>query len=480
MPLILKVQTYRHQPVVDGAECRFSESGGSLGRGAANDMVLEDPSKYISRVHAKVSFREGSYFWEDVGVTPSAINDQATAQGERLMLGNGDRIVIGDYQLAVRVEEATMESVAVPMPVPLTIAPAPFNDPALPFFVAPLPVKVADLLPVPGWSKKEAAPLSLFTPTDVLARAKILDVTVKSQGIANSRASLRDDPLGLDLFGGESWAALPTLSQLVPELGLSQSTEYLAPASPGLAALSPPSIQSRHAHPMIPDDYDPMADLIAPGSMAIRSGAAMVSIVNEVEGNTNDAVLQALLRGLGLPHLKFKGSGPALAETVGALLREATAGTMDLLAARKVAKEESNVDMTMMSTRANNPLKFFPDADSALTQLLTNALIGYLPAAEAMAAAFDDLKAHELAVLAGTRAALKAVLHRFDPAEIERGQVGPGVMDKLFGGNRKARMWDQLIAAYADMARDAEDDLQRQFNDQFSAAYEDQVKRLRQ
>ncbi|WP_307722154.1 type VI secretion system-associated FHA domain protein TagH [Duganella callida] len=162
------------------------------------------------------------------------------------------------------------------------------------------------------------------------------------------------------------------------------------------------------------------------------------------------------------------------------MLREATTGTMDVLMARAVTKKESRIDMTMISVSANNPLKFFPNPDSALTQMLTNGMAGYMPPVQAMHSAFDDLKAHELAVIAGMRAALAAVLHRFDPAAIEARLAEPSMMDKMMASSRKAKMWDRLVEMYGDIAREADDDLQRLFGEKFSEAYEQQVARLRQ
>jgi FHA domain-containing protein/type VI secretion system protein len=135
--------------------------------------------------------------------------------------------------------------------------------------------------------------------------------------------------------------------------------------------------------------------------------------------------------------------------------------------------------MTMLSVRANNPLKFFPHAEGALTQMLTGAMAGYMGPKEAMAGAFDDLRAHELAVIAGMRAALGAVLARFDPARIEARLAVPTVMDKMLASNRKAKLWDRLVELYGDIAREADDDLQRLYGEKFSEAYEEQVARLR-
>jgi FHA domain-containing protein/type VI secretion system protein len=148
--------------------------------------------------------------------------------------------------------------------------------------------------------------------------------------------------------------------------------------------------------------------------------------------------------------------------------------------ARALTKKESRIDMTMLAVRANNPLKFFPHAEGALTQMLTGGMAGYMDPVAAMAGAFDDLRAHELAVIAGMRAALGAVLHRFDPAQVEARLAVPTVMDKMLASHRKAKLWDRLVLLYDDIAREADDDLQRLFGEKFSQAYEEQVARLRQ
>jgi type VI secretion system FHA domain protein len=193
-----------------------------------------------------------------------------------------------------------------------------------------------------------------------------------------------------------------------------------------------------------------------------------------------DATLQALLRGLGLTDLETRLTGPELAELVGAMLREATGGAIQTLRARALTKQESRIERTMIGSHANNPLKFFPDAESALKQMLAQARSGgYMKPVDAYANAFDDLQAHELAVMAGMRAALAAVLGRFDPAAIESRLNVPTVVDKMMASSRKAKMWDRLVVLYGEISREADDDFQRLFGEKFASAYEDQVKRMR-
>jgi type VI secretion system FHA domain protein len=194
----------------------------------------------------------------------------------------------------------------------------------------------------------------------------------------------------------------------------------------------------------------------------------------------DDPVIQALMRGLGFSELNTKRSAEEIAELAGAMLREATAGTMGVLMGRAMTKRESRLDMTMISAAANNPLKFVPDADSALTQMINGTMPGYMQPARAFANAFDDLKAHELAIMAGMRAALEGVLARFDPAAIEARLQVPTVMDKMLASNRKAKMWDRMVELYAQMASEADSDFHRLFGEAFGKAYEEQVALLRQ
>jgi type VI secretion system FHA domain protein len=194
----------------------------------------------------------------------------------------------------------------------------------------------------------------------------------------------------------------------------------------------------------------------------------------------DDPVIQALLRGLGLSELNTKRSAEEVAELAGAMLREAASGTMGVLMGRAMTKRENRMEMTMIGAQANNPLKFFPDADSALTQMMNGTMPGYMAPARAFANAFDDLKAHELAMMAGMRAALAGVLQRFDPTAIEARLQVPTVMDKVLAANRKAKMWDRMVELYAQMASEADSDFHKLFGEAFGEAYEEQVERLRQ
>jgi type VI secretion system FHA domain protein len=480
MPITLTVLTYRNAAPAQALGRRFDRLGGAIGRAPGNELVLDDPGKYISRVHARIDYRDGGYCLVDIGSNPSLVNERPLGAGRHLQLADGDRLVIGDYQIAVSVES---EAAAVPPP---SFAPSPLQ-------AAPAAAAPASLIP--------------GNPEDSLAAAGILDV-------GGDPLSAGADPLGLNLFGAAAPAAPGSPS--APAYRGAES-DHVAPelAAFPAAPASQPAAAPRVA---IPDDYDPLAGFLpprvpaqaqpqprpqppqpaleqtqmlaaapappaappapapapapafapAPAPAAPRGGAAI-----------DDPVIRALLRGMGLEDLNTKRSAEEVAELAGAMLREATAGTMGVLMGRALTKRESRLEMTMISPQANNPLKFFPDADSALMQMMGAGMPGYMAPPRAFANAFDDIKAHELAIIAGMRAALAGVLGRFDPQAIEaRLEVG-GMMDKLLASSRKARMWDRMVELYTQLASEADSDFHRLFGEAFSKAYEEQIERLR-
>ena len=480
MLLTLRILSYRNQPVPPAPPVRFTEAGGNIGRSPENALVLDDPGKYISRVHARVFVQDGAFVLEDLGSNPSVVNDRPLGKGQQVALAQGDRVLVGDYLLQALVESTP----AAPL-----LAPAPVNNAALPLFEPPPPPAQVQLPPLDFAQPAAPAPVAAPAFLDPLAGASLLDVMPGQPAGAS-------DPLGLNLFAPAPAAPLRAAE-----------SDHVSPELAAMPLFAPPPAAVPAAGGFaIPHDYDPLADFLKPAPAApvaaapaparavpaLPADADVTTLAMEpaapalapaaapaLAPATGDAVLAALLRGLGLPNLQLQRPAAEVAEIVGAMLREATAGTIDVLMARALTKKESRIEMTMLSVRANNPLKFFPNAEGALTQMLTGAMAGYMPPVDAVAGAFDDLRAHELAVIAGMRAALGAVLHRFDPGQIEARLALPSVMDKMLSSNRKAKLWDRLVEVYGEIVREADDDLQRLYGEKFSQAYEEQVARLR-
>lgn len=447
--LLLRVDSYRNASPPAPLQAAFTAAGGLVGRAPGNDLVLPDPGKYISRSHASLSWRDDRFYWRDTGSNPTLVNGRPLGAGTEAALNGGERIEIGDYVLTAALE--------LPVNADDTML---MTRPPLPLFTPPPPPVAAPLPPFEAWQPPPAPPApDVGAAFDRLASASILADAIGPHPVPLGPDALAD-PLGLNLSGGGA-----------PAVTRAAQPDHVAPE---LHAFTPPAPFSA-----IPADYDPLADRQAPAPEVPPPVAVAPAPVPASSTAGDGAVLQALLDGLGLPQLRSSHPPEQLARLAGEMLRAATAGTMEILLARALTKRESHIDMTMIAPRANNPLKFFPDAESALTQMLGAQMAGYLAPPAAIAGAFDDLKAHEMAVIAGMHAALAAVVQRFDPARIVQRLPEPGKLDRLLPSNRKAHLWDRLVELYGELARDADEDLQRLFGEKFSGAYAEQVARLR-
>lgn len=90
------------QPLVAG----FDESGGSIGRGEGNTLVLHDSTRTISRTHASITFRDGGYRICNLGTAiPLYLNGQPLGRAQDAAIGGGDEISIGGYTMRVVADE---------------------------------------------------------------------------------------------------------------------------------------------------------------------------------------------------------------------------------------------------------------------------------------------------------------------------------------------------------------------------------------
>ncbi|MCM5680920.1 type VI secretion system-associated FHA domain protein TagH [Schlegelella sp. S2-27] len=193
-----------------------------------------------------------------------------------------------------------------------------------------------------------------------------------------------------------------------------------------------------------------------------------------------DALMAAFCEGLGSPLNLPDGVTEEFMYRMGGLVREAVQGTVDLLNARAVTKREVKASATMIMERNNNPLKFSPDAKTAMLYLVSGRLNpAFMPPITAMRDAYYDLRSHQFGFMAGTKAALEGVLERFEPQRLEGRLAGKGLVESLIPAARKARLWDLFNELYKEIAREAEDDFHALFGQAFLKAYEEHVEALR-
>ena len=146
-------------------------------------------------------------------------------------------------------------------------------------------------------------------------------------------------------------------------------------------------------------------------------------------------LLQAFLRGAGMTQLKVDPAGAeAQMEAIGRSYRGLVEGLVDVLRARASLKGEFRMAQTMIQPVQNNPLKFAPNVDEAMLLLLRRDNQAFMAPDRAVADSFEDLKAHQLAVMAGVQAAIRHLLARFEPAALEARFGKPAGLSGLLPG----------------------------------------------
>ena len=170
---------------------------------------------------------------------------------------------------------------------------------------------------------------------------------------------------------------------------------------------------------------------------------------------------------------------PELMRELGRLVYLAIGGAMGLMTARQITKREIGAERTMIVGTGNNPLKFLPTPEAALMQIFGPKMPGFMGPADAMEDAFADLRAHELGVIAGTRAAMTEAMRRFDPKVFEDQLGQGGALDAVLPGGRRGKLWLLFEARFNEICRQADDDFHSLYGRTFTAAYEEEVARHR-
>ncbi|MGJ7614532.1 MULTISPECIES: type VI secretion system-associated FHA domain protein TagH [unclassified Variovorax] len=561
----IAVITRQGAPAGQSIAADFGPDGGTIGRADTNTLVLDDPDRTVSRVHAQVLCRGGQYFVIDRGSNAMQCNGVPLGSGKEAALADGARLVVGSFELAVRVQ--ALAAAAGPAPaIPNTVlggpAGAPSSDDPFADLLAglgspPSPIAApasapsaaraaqqnADALlfpdPMASGSRNAQAdkvdpfanllgpeassrpppgavalddfsdlgappahgkaagiddlfggmggggagggiggdPLALSPLADPLLQpntASAADPLAALQRAAHATPAPRADHLPIDQFGFNPPKAItpttpPTPAQAVAQFDdmTGQPIRIVGPEGPAKAVESP-------RPPSSPPPSPPPAVYVAPPPPVQRPAAPPAD-----RTATDDELLAAFLRGLASTHQPPTMLTPGLMERVGAMLRSATEGTLQLLLTRQEFKREVRAEVTMIAAQANNPLKFSPTVEVALAHLLGPGVRGFMPPEAAMRDAFDDLRAHQFGVMVGMRAALAHVIGRFEPAELEKKISAKTALDALFSANRKARLWDQFVSLYGGIASEAEDDFHNLFGKAFLQAYEEQMARLK-
>lgn len=197
-----------------------------------------------------------------------------------------------------------------------------------------------------------------------------------------------------------------------------------------------------------------------------------------VDSGDSQALIQSFLKGAGIPNVALPaGLTPEWMEMIGQLLAIAVHGTTELAALRALVKREANAEQTVVVVRNNNPLKFFSDGQTVLTQMLRKRMPGFMGPVEAMEDAHQDLHAHQLGMVAGTKAAMADTLKRLNPKMLDE-ELPYTVADRLIPFYRKERLWEAYRKRFKEAKRELREDSTSVFGKAFLDAYEKEIERF--
>jgi type VI secretion system FHA domain protein len=108
----LTVVSEQRSPLGRNASIVLGVGGGSIGRAHDNDWVLPDAQCYVSAHHARVQYRNGSYYLLDTSTNGTYVNGSSAPISPRNIypLRDGDSLRLGEYEIAVRIDVESPDS----------------------------------------------------------------------------------------------------------------------------------------------------------------------------------------------------------------------------------------------------------------------------------------------------------------------------------------------------------------------------------
>ena len=107
MTLCLTIENHTNLP--DGGPTSVTVSGRrgiDIGRDSSLDWTLPDPNRVISGKHCEIRYEDGGFVLHDVSLNGTFLNDAPGRMQAPHRLRNGDRLGIGDYIIAVKLDLA--------------------------------------------------------------------------------------------------------------------------------------------------------------------------------------------------------------------------------------------------------------------------------------------------------------------------------------------------------------------------------------
>ena len=455
----------------------YQESA-TIGRNSGNTLVLEDPKRYISGQHAVIDYQNPDYFITDTSTNGVIVNNatQPLGKGNRAKLNDGDQLHIGDYSLevAIDLEQQVIDSSSEPV-----------KNEAFDFADDPFAEldqdSVQEMIDENQWktSADGKERLSSSEPLNSLDK-DVFDLDSKRE---DSKSEVVAPPAFKEAFQPYETEKSEQKADLTDDIfgedwftKGSKEKEDAAVADPLFSETDFPerdvSVDKPEIKPTIPQSDKSFIQ----AETAVEDS----SKPSNARDTQTELLVNNFLRGAGLENTGINETlSPESFYIIGKILKSSVQGTMDVLIGRAKIKNEMHLDVTIIRSKENNPVKFSVTVAEALKKLLAPQNAGYLPAEEAIDEAFDDIRAHQFSVIAGMQTALLEVLKRFDPEKLEQRLQRQNPISSSIPVVKQAKLWDTFEQLYNDIEHEAADNFYQLFGQAFAESYEQQIIKLK-
>jgi type VI secretion system protein len=413
--LRLRVVSDQRRTLAERSSATFSVEGGTIGRSADNDWVLPDPLRYVSAHHARVQFREGHFYLQDVSTNGVYVNDDMEPLGKRgsagYRLSDGDLLRMGDYHIVAALEARQLAEESGAAAVPTSIHAlrtlgAPVHDIGAPLDLEQLLVPAEDT----GGALPEL-PVNAYGQSVDSGRVRAL----------SRKPALAPTPP----------APAPAAAADDADLSLGRRMERLAEAL------------GREA----------------------KAGAASIKLEDVHTG------LDAFCRGAGIDSERLPADAQGrLLHLAGRLLRETLLGFKELERSRGETRNRYRVEATPPEPDDPRPSLANSDLEELLIALFVQHESRSLDSVQWLRETVAEAKLHESATAQATRTAFVEFLDRLDPAELEARFERAARRGKARTAD-KAQYWELFTTFYRNLIEMPADHLPHTFVEAFAAAY---------
>lgn len=470
----------------------FTERGGSIGRGDTNTWVVEDPERFISTVHSRIDFDNGQYFLTDVSTNGTFLNgaSEPIGNGNRVVLKNGDKFIMGEYEFIVNLQPDN-NSVFADHADPFASAQfvvnsdqrnadfgsfadalAGFDDP----FSSQAVSNYANIEPLISSSHEETDPLAML---DKVSQGKYENPFL----VSNIKHSQPDnvDPMQQAV----AWPSVIPEDWDNDELAAQNTVDFVSP--------SPPQRVNRQKISYDKDLLDKLQDSeLKRETLEIENEKLLAEIIQlrqKLKNIENKPIAArqtgtigkadiTLVEAMGLDSSKLTEAKKAeISAIVGVLMRESIAGLMQALSFRKKIKEEFRINVTTIQPVENNPLKFSANIEDALENMFMKENKAYMKPIDAVKEGFQGISEHQVAVLAGIQAAFRGMIERLDPEALEK-RFEKYRKTGVIKVGQKGKNWESYKEFHQDLVNNIDNSFQYLFGYDFVQAYEEQLQRL--